>query len=503
MASTTTDRRLGLNASAAIKVPCKAATTANITLSGEQTIDGVSCVDGDRVLVKDQTTSSQNGIYLVDTSAWQRDKDWDGALDVKKGTVTYVHSGSTNTGFWYVSTSDPITPGTTSVTIARASSVLAAVSTFVQTLLDDATADAFVQTLVGSLTAETAPATDDVVLLGDTSESAGNKMTLQNMLKVVNSLTEDTSPDQSSDYVLTYDTSASAAKKVAPSNLVTAAVSTCEGRITLTTATPVTTSDVTAATTIYFTPYKGNRIALFNGTSTWNVRTFSELSLAVPATTSTMYDLFVYDNSGTPALEALAWTNDTTRATALTLQNGVLVKTGATTRRYVGSFRTTTSSGQTEDSIARRFVWNYYNRIKRVMRVVEAENSWQYTTATYRQARANTANQLDFIVGYSEDSVYAQVMASGSNVTADVEISVGIGLDSTSTNSAQIIGYFTTPGGTAENHFPVHAIYDAPIAVGRHTLVWLEYSEAAGTTTWLGDGNTTFIQSGIFGHIFG
>lgn len=147
MAGTTTDRRLGVNASAAVKVPCKAATTANIALSGEQTIDGVSCVDGDRVLVKNQTDASKNGIYEVGTSTWQRTRDWDGALDIKQGTFVYVHSGSTNIGFWYVSTSDTITPGTTAVIIAKASSVLAEVSVFSQTLLDDTTAGAWRTTL--------------------------------------------------------------------------------------------------------------------------------------------------------------------------------------------------------------------------------------------------------------------------------------------------------------------------------------------------------------------
>lgn len=147
MTSVTTDRRQGVTASAAVKVPCKAATTANITLSGEQTIDGVSCVTDDRVLVKSQTSGVDNGIYVVDTSSWDRSPDWDGSLDVKCGTVTYVTSGSTNTGFWYVTTSDPITPGTTSVNVARASSVLAAVSTYIQTLLDDASASAARTTL--------------------------------------------------------------------------------------------------------------------------------------------------------------------------------------------------------------------------------------------------------------------------------------------------------------------------------------------------------------------
>jgi len=119
MASVATDRRQGVNSGAAIKVPVKAATTANITLSGEQTIDGVALVDGDRVLVKNQTTASENGIYEVDTSTWSRAPDWDGSYDVKEGTFVYVTDGTVNAALFYsVTTADPITIGTTSVAFA-------------------------------------------------------------------------------------------------------------------------------------------------------------------------------------------------------------------------------------------------------------------------------------------------------------------------------------------------------------------------------------------------
>ena len=105
----------------AVKVPVKAATTANITLSGEQTIDGVSCVSGDRVLVKDQTTASANGIYDVDTGTWTRALDFAGAFNIVKGTLIYVNPGGTSNGdAWFrISTDDPITIGTTSLAFAR------------------------------------------------------------------------------------------------------------------------------------------------------------------------------------------------------------------------------------------------------------------------------------------------------------------------------------------------------------------------------------------------
>ncbi len=117
MVSVVTTIRRGINSSVAVKVPCKAATTANITLSGLQTLDGISLVSGDRALVKDQTDGSENGIYAVDTSSWQREPDWDGTYDVRKGTYVYVANGTTNNNFWQVSTADPITIGTTIVTL--------------------------------------------------------------------------------------------------------------------------------------------------------------------------------------------------------------------------------------------------------------------------------------------------------------------------------------------------------------------------------------------------
>lgn len=73
--------------------------------------------------------------------------------------------------------------------------------------------------VIDALTAETAPATGDELALYDVSASATDKITLADLLKVVNALTEDTAPDGANDFVLTYDASASAAKKVKPANL--------------------------------------------------------------------------------------------------------------------------------------------------------------------------------------------------------------------------------------------------------------------------------------------
>lgn len=273
----------------------------------------------------------------------------------------------------------------------------------------------------------------------------------------------------------------------------------CQGRLTLTSGTPITSADVTAAATVYFTPYQGNEVALFDGVIGWLALRFSEASIAVPATMNQMYDIFAYDNAGALALEALAWTNDTTRATALVMQDGVLVKSGATTRRYLGSFRTTGVAGQTEDSMAKRYVWNYCNRVQRAMRVVEATDNWTYTTTTFRQANNSAANQLDFVRGLDEDAVTAEVLANVAN-TNPCNVVVGIGVDSSTVQGATAFNQFTLATSGYMN--PVRAVYEGYPGVGRHYLAWLEYSQAAGTTTWTGDAGTpTIVQSGIYGEV--
>lgn len=261
-----------------------------------------------------------------------------------------------------------------------------------------------------------------------------------------------------------------------------------QGRLTLTTGTPVTTADVTAATTIFYTPYTGNQIDLFDGTA-WGTFAFAQVSIAVPATTSQMYDIWGYINSsGVFALEALAWTNDTTRATALVAQDGALVKTGATTRRYLGSFRTTTVSGQTEDSFTKRFLWNYYNRVPRELKMADANATWSYNTATVRQVEATAANRVEFVIGVAEVAVAAWYSAVASNDNAAIQpLQIGVGLDSTTVYATNTQNQsMITSGANLQLSGIAHAeIYPA---VGYHALNMLERGSGTGTTTWFGTG---------------
>ena len=97
------------------KQPVLCATTANITLSGLQTLDGVTVVAGDRVLVKNQSTASQNGIYLASATAWSRAPDADVWNDLISA-ITFVETGSTQSGSaWYCTAQPGGTLGTTAV----------------------------------------------------------------------------------------------------------------------------------------------------------------------------------------------------------------------------------------------------------------------------------------------------------------------------------------------------------------------------------------------------
>lgn len=101
------------------KLPVRAASTANLTLSGAQTIDGVSVIAGDRVLVKNQSAGSANGIYVAATGAWTRSTDFDSGAEAL-GAAVFVSEGSTQGNSSWVQTADaPITLGTTALVFAQ------------------------------------------------------------------------------------------------------------------------------------------------------------------------------------------------------------------------------------------------------------------------------------------------------------------------------------------------------------------------------------------------
>ncbi len=276
------------------------------------------------------------------------------------------------------------------------------------------------------------------------------------------------------------------------------------GRLTTESGVPVSTADRTAQATLYFTPYKGNTIRIYDGTR-WQLYAFTELSLALSGLTGGKnYDVFVYDNSGTLTLElSAAWTNDTTRADALTTQNGILVKSGALTRLYLGTIRATGATttedaggGTTTQVGGQRFVWNYYNRVRRVLQVFDSTNSWAYATDTWRQAGGVAGNKVEFVIGWPEDATHAVLLGA---LAGNAIGGIGIGVDSITVPST-----FKAISDAAASAITnsITAMYDALIATpGYHYLSWMEIASAA--LTFYGDNNTTRLQTGLSAHIMG
>ena len=267
------------------------------------------------------------------------------------------------------------------------------------------------------------------------------------------------------------------------------------GRLTLTSGTPVTTSDVTGATSIYYTPYVSNVITLWDGYR-WHPIEFSEYTLALGTLTSGKpYDVFAYLSSGALALESLAWTNDTTRATAITIQDGRYCKSGDKTRLYLGTFYTT-STTTTEDSAAKRFLWNAYNRNARTLFVTDATASWTYNPAGYtiRQARGQSSNQVEAVVGISLDKVWlsANFWAVKSSATTGASY-LGIGKNSTSvcTSTGQATTSNTTLVALVCNFAEIPS-------AGRTYYAWLEGQDGGSTTGTFYSGSESGLTGGVF-----
>ncbi len=271
----------------------------------------------------------------------------------------------------------------------------------------------------------------------------------------------------------------------------------CNGRLTLTTGTPVTTTDVTGAGTLYWTPYKGSYVAIYNGTQ-WLTYQFSELSLSLSGfTAGHCYDIFVSISGGVPTLTALDWGGSSSRGTALTLQNGVYVLSGTTTKRYLGtiyiySTGLTSDAGTTVASLgAGRFVWNYYNRVIKTMLAVNV-STWSYNGGP-RQANNSTFNQLNCAIGLVEDMVSANLgvtFQTGSGGSG--AFNARMGLNSTTTQATNYIssgdgGYYSA-GTNPYNYTGLSGSLTTFPALGLNTITWVESSNGNSWTVLGGGG---------------
>lgn len=271
----------------------------------------------------------------------------------------------------------------------------------------------------------------------------------------------------------------------------------CQGRLTLVSNTPAPSSDTTGATTIYFTPYLGNVISLWNSTlSAWENFNFTQISISIVGlATDTNFDLFVYNSSGTPTLFAIGWTNNTTRATALASQNGVLVASGSPIYRYVGTFRTNIgASATTEDSSSLRLLWNYYNRITRNLFRQESTASWTYALLTQRYQFNSSNNRLDVVCGEPQ-GVNVEFYCDSTRNAGGTSF-IGISSQNTSVSGSPGAGAVALLSASANanmlNMFtPMTVAFSPTVPIGYISFGAIEWQNGTGfTTTFYGNGRS-------------
>lgn len=298
------------------------------------------------------------------------------------------------------------------------------------------------------------------------------------------------------------------------------------GRLTLTTALPVTTADVTGAATVYYTPYQTDRIQLWNGTY-WQTYQFTEVSQAVSDATkspaagaaNTAYYTFgwmdgaTFRNTRGPTWSVGGGSNQLpgtgAGSTELELFQGRLVNKYAITNGPAARFGLCTggfftdASTQVNDAGSgtgatppKRYLWNMYNRVARHIRRNPTVDSYTYTTATIRQANNDTANQFEVFMGRIEDAVFANLNVA--QVTGAGSYYCGIGVNSAAIMATGFVNSALFTGGAGA---PLSASWSG-YQLGQFSVVWLERGDGANATTVYGDAGTpTYLQSGLSGMV--
>ena len=274
---------------------------------------------------------------------------------------------------------------------------------------------------------------------------------------------------------------------------------TMSGRLTLTTGVAITTSDVSGASTIYFTPYNGNLISIYDGTS-WIAYTFSELSLALSGLTSgKLYDVYVYRNSGTTKIDlSPAWTNDTTRSSATTILNGIVVNnaqftgviTGDTVAAnrgtLVGTIRTTGTT-TTADTVTQRLVCNELNPVPKHLYRYDA-TTHTYSATTIRGWNGASTHTLEWIASsQSRSPLLTLEGAFGPPGTGSQGARLGVGTATTTQAMALEMGAQVILGSG----------FGLPTAAPAAGYVIYYVTESA-----TGSGNTSFYHYDVRGQVW-
>lgn len=269
-------------------------------------------------------------------------------------------------------------------------------------------------------------------------------------------------------------------------------------RFTLTSNTPVLTSSVTAAVTGYITPFNGNFARLYYN-SAWNYYALSEIPIDFSLlNASTLYDVFLYWNGSSVVAETVAWTNTTTRATALATQDGVYVKTGDPTRLYFASFYLDASKQchyhvgpqPTSGGTVKVYFCNLYNQRYHTAQIYMALNYWTYAVNSWRIANAEANFKIEYVKGVDEGDIEAYYGSNPNSNAANTSALIGVGIDSTSAFS----GFTAIKNG---NNGYIQARYAGPVSKGLRYVAGIEMAGAAATAGYTGYDASVQYKTGL------
>lgn len=269
------------------------------------------------------------------------------------------------------------------------------------------------------------------------------------------------------------------------------------GRLTLTSGSSV--ADATSAGTIYWTPHKHGVISLWDGSKYVNVLP-GEKSLSLTLTSGNVYDVWGYLSGGTLALETLAWTDTTTRATAIAVDaSGITYKSGDATRRFLGTIYAS-GTNQCTDNTGLRGLFNQDNQEDRLLYSSDSTDSWTYNTASVREINAGSVNgvsRIGVLAGNTTTAVDLKAQTRFLNATATL-LTCAIGLDSSTTiGPTSVAG--TTSSAAGFNSVTI-AQYTGIPGLGLHSLRQLEVvAPVATATTIYGDAGGAYFTTGMRG----
>lgn len=309
------------------------------------------------------------------------------------------------------------------------------------------------------------------------------------------------------------------------------------GRLTLTSGTPVLSSDVIGATAVIYTPYIDNNIPIYNGSSVV-ANAFSEMTLTLAAqhAADTLYDVFVFNNSGVLTLvTGPAWANNTAGScsrgtgagtTQLTRINGhwfnavsiTGARNGASTfniaanlATYLGTIYIDHTAGQVTCHVTfgqnRKWgVWNAFNRVPVILKSGSSGGNWglsgnraftnqpsSYTASFWNVGSGTTVNGSVSLIGLIEESA---VCTLNTGLSGSGAANIGIGLNGV-TNAVQQGTNGGYNAGTAGSGYQTQTIasYTAPLALGLSNFVSLEQLGSGAVTGITGEaGNCLYIQ---------